>query len=150
MENLNYAGFGWRLLAIIIDSILITIVGCVIGAVVGIAFGVGLAATGADKHAMMMILNVVSYIFGILLSWLYHALMESSPWQATLGKRICKITVTDMDGERLTFLRATGRHFAKIISGLTCYVGFIMAGFTARKQALHDMIASTLVLREVE
>jgi len=84
----------------------------------------------------------------LLLTWLYHALMESSEWQATLGKKVLGLVVTDMAGRRVSFGRATGRHFAKIITQhVPAFIGYIMAGFTERKQALHDMIAGCLVLR---
>ena len=80
-----------------------------------------------------------------ILTWFYYAGMESSSRQATIGKSIMGIYVTDLDGQRISFLRATGRYFAKILSALILMIGFIMAAFTARKQALHDMIAGTLV-----
>jgi uncharacterized RDD family membrane protein YckC len=84
----------------------------------------------------------------LLLSWLYHAYFESCDWQATPGKRVLSIYVTDVNGRRISFLHATGRFFAKMVSGLIPLgIGYIMAGFTQRKQALHDMIASTLVVR---
>ena len=84
----------------------------------------------------------------LLLTWLYHALMESSEWQATLGKKVLGLVVTDMAGRRVSFGRATGRHFAKIITNMVpAFIGYIMAGFTERKQALHDMIAGCLVRR---
>jgi uncharacterized RDD family membrane protein YckC len=73
--------------------------------------------------------------------------MESSSKQATLGKMALALKVTDLQGRRISFARATGRHFAKIISGMILLIGYIMAGFTERKQALHDMIAGTLVIR---
>lgn len=72
--------------------------------------------------------------------------MESSPYQATAGKLALRIKVTDRAGKRIGFGRATGRHFAEILSSLTLGIGFVMAGFTKRRQALHDMIASTLVV----
>ena len=81
-------------------------------------------------------------------SWLYGALMESSPYQATLGKMALGMKVTDLYGNRISFARATGRHFAKYISMITLCIGFIMVGFTERKQGLHDMIAGTLVLKQ--
>ena len=77
--------------------------------------------------------------------WLYYALFESSSWQATPGKSLLGLYVTDLQGRPITFARATIRHFAKIISSLTFLVGYILAGFTEKKQALHDMIASCLV-----
>jgi uncharacterized RDD family membrane protein YckC len=78
---------------------------------------------------------------------LYYSLMESSPWQATLGKRALGLQVTDLHGNRISFGRATGRYFAKIVSGLTLSIGYLMAGFTRRKQALHDIISECLVIR---
>jgi uncharacterized RDD family membrane protein YckC len=90
--------------------------------------------------------------FGIILvvSWLYYALSESSSWQGTLGKKILNLKVTDLAGQPISFGRASGRYFAKIITGLIpLMIGYIMAGFTEKKQAIHDMIASCLVLRKV-
>ncbi len=78
--------------------------------------------------------------------WLYFALMESSPRQATLGKQALGIMVTDLAGQRISFARATGRFFAKILSGLILWIGYVMAAFTERKQALHDLLASCLVV----
>lgn len=81
-------------------------------------------------------------------TWLYFAMMESSNLQATLGKLALGLRVVDMSGQRISFLRATGRYFSKILSALILCIGFMMAGFTERKQALHDYIASTLVIRQ--
>jgi uncharacterized RDD family membrane protein YckC len=72
--------------------------------------------------------------------------MISSEWQATVGKRAMSIVVTGIDGGRISFGRATGRHFAKYVSAFIIGIGFIMAAFTAKKQALHDMMAETLVI----
>ena len=79
-------------------------------------------------------------------SWIYEAVMESSSRQATLGKMAMGLKVTDEQGRRISFARATGRYFSKIISSFFL-IGYIMVGFTARKQGLHDMIAGTLVTR---
>ena len=82
------------------------------------------------------------------MTWLYHALLESSEWQATVGKRVLGLVVTDMAGQRVSFGRSTGRHFGKIITNLVpAFIGYLLAGFTEKKQALHDMIAGCLVLR---
>ena len=72
--------------------------------------------------------------------------MESSSKQATLGKLALGIVVTDLSGNRISFGRATGRYFGKIVSGMIMCIGYIMAGFTERKQALHDIMASCLVI----
>ncbi len=83
-----------------------------------------------------------------LASWLYFATFESSPWQATPGKKVLGLRVTDLEGRRLSFMRASGRYFGKIISSLLFGIGFFMAGFTEKKQALHDMLAGCLVLKD--
>ena len=120
----HYAGFWQRFAALIIDAILI-----------GVATG---------------ILGIATHGIGLLLAWglpwVYEALMLSSDRQATLGKIALGIRVTGLQSQRLTFGRATGRHFAKYISALLLGIGFIIAAFTERKQALHDMIAETLVV----
>ena len=72
--------------------------------------------------------------------------MLSSEKQATVGKMVLGMVVTDVNGGRISFGRATGRHFAKWLSALILGIGFLMAAFTERKQALHDMIADTLVV----
>ncbi len=82
----------------------------------------------------------------MIMGWLYFSIHESSSRQATQGKALFGIKVTDTFGNRISFLRATGRYFAKYLSMIIVFVGFVMAAFTARKQALHDLIASTLVL----
>jgi len=89
----------------------------------------------------------ITSIISIAVVWLYFALMESSKYQGTLGKLALGIKVTDMEGNRICFGRATGRHFGKIISGMIIYIGYIMAGLTEKKQALHDMLASCLVIK---
>jgi uncharacterized RDD family membrane protein YckC len=119
----QYAGFWKRFAAIIIDGIILGIINGILGRI------------------------STSYV-SILTSWLYYALCESSSAQATVGKIALGIKVTDLDGNKISFAQATGRYFAKIISGIILFMGFIMAGFTEKKQALHDMIANTLVVNK--
>jgi uncharacterized RDD family membrane protein YckC len=83
----------------------------------------------------------------ILLGWGYFAGMESSFNQATLGKKTLGLKVVGLDGERISFAKATGRYFSKIISALILLIGYIMAGFDSKKRALHDIIASTYVIK---
>jgi uncharacterized RDD family membrane protein YckC len=83
----------------------------------------------------------------LVIVWLYFALLESSAWQATVGKKAVGLRVTDLNGNRISFLRASGRFFAKFISWAIMLIGYLMIAFTAKKQGLHDMIASTLVLK---
>ncbi len=91
---------------------------------------------------------MVLYLVLIVEIWLYFALMESSKFQGTVGKIAIGIIVTDMEGNRISFARAKGRYFGKILSSLIFMIGFIMAGFTEKKQALHDMLAGTLVWKK--
>ena len=85
-------------------------------------------------------------ILGYALSWLYSALLESGPKQATLGKRLLDLKVTNMEGERIRFGQATGRHFAKYLSAIILCIGFLMMLWDGKKQTLHDKLAGTLVL----
>jgi uncharacterized RDD family membrane protein YckC len=84
-----------------------------------------------------------------MMNWIYYAALESSSWQATLGKKILGLRVTDLAGNRISFARASGRFFGMILSSMILGIGFLMAGFTARKQALHDILAGCLVLRQL-
>jgi uncharacterized RDD family membrane protein YckC len=80
-------------------------------------------------------------------TWLYDALLISSRRQATVGQMALGMRVTDLEGGRISFGRATGRHFTSILSGAILGIGYLMIIWTERKQALHDIIAGTLVLR---
>jgi uncharacterized RDD family membrane protein YckC len=104
----------------------------------------GSARTGCDPGVIFLVALPIIIIVG---TWLYFAVMESSPWQATLGKKLLGLYVTDLHGQRLTLGRATGRTLAKYLSTTTAGIGYLMCGFTARKQALHDVVAKCLVLR---
>ncbi len=86
------------------------------------------------------------YFINILIGWIYSTVMESMPKQGTLGKLIVGIKVTDKLGRRISFARATGRYFAKFFSAAFLMIGYIMAAFTAKKQAFHDIVAETLIL----
>jgi len=151
-----YAGFWLRLVAHIIDGLIIGAVGGAVLLPMFFLTGLGgfLRALSHDRQPDPTV--IASFISSIALlvllsvigSWLYYAYFESSDWQATVGKKVMNLIVTDMDGNRITFGRASGRYFAKIISGLIPLgIGYILAGVTEKKQALHDMIASCLVLR---
>jgi uncharacterized RDD family membrane protein YckC len=83
----------------------------------------------------------------VLLTWLYSAFLESSRRQGTLGQQVLAIRVTDLRGTRISFARATGRHFAQVVSALTLGIGYLMIALTTRKQALHDKIAGCLLAR---
>lgn len=136
-----HPGFWWRFLAYFVDGIIMNIVGMIAGFLMGLA----MVAAGAGGE---MELQLAGAAVGILVSWLYHALMESSGTQGSVGKMLCGIRVTDLNGQRISFGRATGRYFGKIISGLIFCIGFLMCIWTDRKQCLHDSLAGCLLYRK--
>jgi uncharacterized RDD family membrane protein YckC len=87
-------------------------------------------------------------VLSLLVSWLYFAGFECSSAQATPGKMALGLVVTNLNRERISFGRAAARYFCKFLSELILYIGYLMIGFTAKKQGLHDMIAGTLVLKK--
>lgn len=146
-----YAGFWRRWAALFIDQLILSLAfyALVFALIVAAAIG-GWVDMGALDSEHPSPLLVVGYV-GILLFYYvaaaaYYTLSESSRQQATLGKRAVGIKVVDLHGQRLTWGHAIGRWCAASLSYLSMYIGFAMAGFTARKQALHDMVASTLVV----
>lgn len=140
-----YAGFWLRFVAAIVDGLVTAVPGFIAAFALEMASPTNPATGPTPQQAgLELLLNLVS----IVITWLYHAMFESSAYQATPGKMLLGIRVTDMNGQRIGFGRATGRHFAKILSGIICMIGYIMAAFTERKQALHDIIAGALVVRK--
>ena len=140
MSTTEYGSFWSRFLASFIDGIITSIGGGILGGVLGGFYG---AAGDTNEDAQMLF-----FCLDLILSWLYFAIMESSAKQATLGKMAMGLVVTDNQDNRLTFGRATGRYFAKLLSGMILMIGYIMAAFTEKKQALHDMIAGTIVYQK--
>ena len=152
----TYAGFWMRLLASIIDGILLGIINIIILVPFLGLVGLTAAAHASDADmdsgsAGLMIALLSTYLISMLAvavaGWLYFALMESSARGATLGKMALGLRVVDLNGGRIGFGRATGRYFGKIISAAILCIGYIMAGFTQQKQALHDIMAGCLVVR---
>ena len=138
----GYAGFWKRFAAFIIDRIILLVGGGIVGGVFGFIYGL----SNPDPNLGMV--QLYASFIGSFINFLYFTLFESSPLQATPGKMALGIVVTDLDGNRISYLRALGRYFAKILSLLTFFIGYIMAGLTARKQALHDLIAGCLVVNK--
>jgi uncharacterized RDD family membrane protein YckC len=159
-SSVQYAGFWLRVVAYLIDSVVLGLGFMALfvpfAVMTGLTAVLGNIHPGEDPRDVGAVLGgtfflglftVVSLAF--LGGWLYHAKMESSSWQATLGKKALNLRVTDLYGARISFARASGRHFAKLITGMIPLgVGFMLAGLTERRQALHDMIAGCLVLRD--
>ncbi|MBX9604226.1 MAG: RDD family protein [Bryobacteraceae bacterium] len=156
-EQYRYAGFWIRFVAQFVDGLIIGIAGSIIAvplifaAIFGTGLGAVLQAGNGNDLPPEAVLPFVGFIFLFVVAvlagqWFYFAYFESSESQATPGKKILGLKVIDVDGRRISFGRASGRFFGKLLSGALFNAGYIMAAFTARKQALHDMLASTLVI----
>jgi Predicted membrane protein/domain len=125
--NLVYASFWQRFFAVFIDGIILLIPNYIFQIMFGRA-------------------TLSYYTVGIITGWLYSALMESGSWQATIGKRSMRIKVVDLDGQRISFGQATGRHFGKFISAIIIFIGYFMMLWDEKRQTLHDKMAGTLMV----
>jgi len=139
-----YAGFWLRFAAYLIDTLVLGLVFVPVGIIIGVI----MAASGNDETSEpMQLVNMGINVGSIFAGWLYSSLLESSSWQGTVGKKLIGLRVTDLNGYRISFGKATGRYFGKVLSSMICLVGFIMVAFTEKQQALHDLLAGTLVVR---
>lgn len=153
----SYAEFLPRLAAYLIDGVILSLVHFALMAILdalGLSNSISLEALSQgdepSEAALKGVYRSLLFSFSIVfvLQWLYFSILESSVRQATLGKKAMNIKVVDITGQRISFLRASARHFSRYLSSLILFIGFFMAAFTERKQALHDMIVSTLVVKE--
>jgi uncharacterized RDD family membrane protein YckC len=157
--NTTYAGFWLRFVAYIIDYIIIYVVQSFVFVPILGLMGISFAArmnnmeSMSDAETMGMIGSMVALasataLLTTAIAILYWSLMESSKYQATIGKMALGLKVTDVDGNSLDFVKSLIRNVCKIISGMILFIGYIMAGFTEKKQGLHDIIAGTLVVKK--
>ncbi len=156
-KKYRYAGFWIRFLAHLIDQIVISVVGFVFF-IIALVFTAGSVMSISDLADMedpdpAVILGLIGgwlvfIVVTAVAQWLYYAFLESSASRGTLGKMALGLQVIGHNGETINFARASGRYFAKFLSGMILMVGYIMAGFTAKKQALHDILADTYVVKQ--
>lgn len=139
------AGFWIRTCAVAVDALVLGFLTLVELLVVGGAWELGLLPMTSKElgEGLSLFLVVMFWVFP---AWPYYAILESSKMQATVGKRLFGLQVTDLEGERIGLVRASVRHWAKVVSHAVLFMGWIMAAFTDRKQGLHDILAGTLVL----
>ena len=158
--HLVYAGFWPRVAAHLLDNLIVSVPFVVIWfAVIASVIGLGVFTQFARQNGAepsqpsaalvgSVILLYLTLVLGrVLVVWLYHAVLESGPHQSTWGKRAMGLKVTSFTGQRISFGHASGRYFSTLITNMTMGIGYLMVAFTDRKQALHDMIAGTLVVR---
>lgn len=165
LAGVRYAGFSLRALAAILDCIVLAVPLAVFVSFLAVVNKIPLAfldlhpgeAPSAVVAAFGQPAVFLILAYFIVSSWLYFALLESSDWQATVGKRLVGLRVTDLQGQRVTFLRASGRFLGGRLLLHVPYLGILYflvdcacAGLTARKQALHDRMAGCLVLKRHE
>ena len=175
-QTLNYAGFWMRFAAYLIDYVAITLVTCPLGMALGVVGALADQGAGGPpgRGVVTNVVTVIAYVISFVGTWLYYVLLETSGWQGTVGKKLLSLRVTDLDGARIGFGRATGRFFGKmiglvptifafaallllesvalfvvllIITLVISFGAYLMVVFTEKKQALHDMLAGTLVLQ---
>ncbi len=160
MSSSKYAGFWLRFVAFIIDYIVVYILQAFLIIPILGMLGISFFATDGFNFNNMdeeeMIATAIAFfsavstvaLLGFLIQVLYYTIMEASKYQATLGKMALGLVVTDMNGKPLDFVKALLRNLGKIISSILLMIGYIMAGLTDKKQALHDMIAGALVVKK--
>ncbi len=161
-----YAGFWWRFLACFVDSLILGAAGGVVHVTTNVSTPRRVMAAPLDQLMTATqpgpsnwVIIPVFFVFAailalilllLLVTVLYFVLFECSRFRATPGKMLCGLIVVDLHGNRISFWRAVARNLAKLLSVMTLDIGFMMAGWTERKQALHDMLAGCLVLKKVE
>ena len=159
MSDNKYAGFWLRFVAYIIDYLILYVINLIILVPIMGALGLGIASGGFDMASMtegdvvqmvktILMAVVAGSIVLMIVNLLYYTLMESSKFQGTVGKIALGLKVTDANGGKLDIVKAFLRNLGKIVSGIILMIGYIMAGFTAKKQALHDMFVGALVVKK--
>jgi uncharacterized RDD family membrane protein YckC len=159
--HLVYAGFWRRFAAHLLDNLIVSvpfvaiwfvIVISVVGFGVFTQFSQQNGSEPAAAPSVAFVITVIIAYFSLILGrflavWLYHAVLESGQHQSTWGKRVLGLKVTSYTGQRISFGHASGRYFSTLVTNMTMGIGYLMVAFTDRKQALHDMIAGTLVVK---
>lgn len=145
-----YGGFWERFAAAIIDGIILGVIGYIVRLIFGSSetyvvnqTGEGFSTTEVLRASYFSSAGIITFV----IQWLYYAIQESSAAQATLGKKVLGLKVTSVQGERISFLNATGRYFAKILSAIILFIGYLMMLWDDKKQCLHDKLAGTLVVK---
>jgi uncharacterized RDD family membrane protein YckC len=137
-KEIQYATFLHRVAASLIDTVVLLLISFVVGFTLGL-FSYFLFGPYASEG--------IGYLIGLMVGWLFYALFESSELMATPGKLALGIQVRDEHYQRVTFGRATGRHFARFLSSIPLCVGYLFPLWTQRRQALHDIVAKTIIVK---
>jgi uncharacterized RDD family membrane protein YckC len=142
-----YASFGARAGAFLIDSAVLAGMLMLVLVLAAILLLLGATAEVVQSPWRFLVYGLWAFVLWFLLAWIYCAGLESSPWQATLGKRALGLVVIDGRGSRISFVRASVRFLGGLLAGILLGIGYLLAAFTGRHQALQDYLADTLVVR---
>jgi len=159
MSDSKYAGFWLRFVAYIIDYLILYVINLIILVPIMGMVGLGVSSGGFDMAAMsegdvvqmiktVLMAVVAGSVVMMIVNLIYFTVMESSKFQGTVGKIALGLKVTDANGGKLDLVKAFLRNLGKIVSGIILFIGYIMAGFTEKKQALHDMFVGALVVKK--
>ncbi|MFD2626874.1 RDD family protein [Salibacterium salarium] len=155
----EYAGFWLRVAAVLIDCIILAVPAGILS-ITGFIVGLSLspdslyvdynmeAEAEAEAEAKLMLVNFIVNLLSGLIGLFYFTIFHCSKWQATIGKKAVGIKVIDYNGGKISFWKSFGRYFGYLLSGIILGIGYIMAGLTKNKEALHDMMSSTLVIKK--
>ncbi|MGN8072377.1 RDD family protein [Mucilaginibacter sp. SG564] len=146
----NVANFGWRLLAYIIDNVMVVVAAAIVGGMFGLiklVWGGGVNAINMNTEETSSTKLLTNLLFAAIFM-VYHSIFESTKLQGSIGKVICKMAVVDINGQRLTFSQALQRNLSKLISSLLCGIGFLACIWSPMQQCWHDQIAKTFVVRK--
>jgi len=135
-NSFSYAGFWKRAIAYFVDTIILVVGASAIGFIIGF-----LVVVTGNIFIHPLFVGIAGFLFGVAYLVCFHSLKR----QATPGKMLIGIKVVDYNGNRIDFLRSLARYFSMFLSGFFL-IGFLIAGFTKRKQALHDFICKTYVV----
>lgn len=143
-DQSNVASFWWRLLAFVIDYIIMTVAQMAFFAALGIVSEFAHRATDFEAPDLDLLYKLIFYLLQVA----YHSTFEATTMQGSIGKVICKLVVVDADGNRITFGKALSRNFSKFLSSLLCGLGFLTILWNPMKQGWHDQVAKTYVVKK--
>jgi len=144
----KYGGFWIRLVAHLIDSLILFMVNIAVFFALLFVYSLLFGGSSGSHDTGFLVIFILWLLFMVIFNWLYYAFQESSSRQATIGKQLMGLAVTDYDEKKISFWTATGRWATKLLSALTLNLGYIMIGFTEKKQGLHDYIVQTCVVKK--
>lgn len=149
----KYAGFWIRFFAAALDILFVCLIVLAYGfacLLIGLFLGLimSMVMSASAMTSILALLSVMAYVVAVILGILYEPYLLSSKHQATLGMMAMNLKIVNTDMQPISFGRAFARYLCQILTSITCGIGYLMIVFTKKKQALHDMITETLIVRD--